>query len=55
VPNNYFNISRILGKATINFWKILAFFIDNLKTIRHCYRKIVIIQLLYLPTIEAKF
>jgi hypothetical protein len=44
VPNNYFNISRILGKAAINFWNFLAFFMDNLKTFRQCYKNIVIIR-----------
>jgi hypothetical protein len=31
IPNNYFNVSRILGIAAINFWKILVFFMDSLK------------------------
>jgi hypothetical protein len=44
VPNNYFNVSRILGKITLIFWKILAFFIDNLKTFRHYYTNTVIIR-----------
>jgi hypothetical protein len=44
VPNNYFNISGILGRVIVKFWKISAFFVDNLKTFRHCYRNIVIIK-----------
>jgi hypothetical protein len=44
MPNNSFNISRILGKVIVIFWKILAFFIDNLKTFRHCYKNTVIIR-----------
>jgi hypothetical protein len=44
VPNNYFNVFRILGRITIKFWKILAFFIDNLKSFKHCYRNTIIIR-----------
>jgi hypothetical protein len=44
VPNNYFNISGILGRVTVIFWKISAFFINNLKTFRHCYRNTIIIM-----------
>jgi hypothetical protein len=44
VRNNYFNVSGILGRVTIKFWKILAFFINNLKTFRHCYWNIIIIR-----------
>jgi hypothetical protein len=44
VPNNYFNVSRILGKAAVEFWNISAFFMDNLKTFRHCYKNTVIIR-----------
>jgi hypothetical protein len=38
------NVSRILGRVTVKFGEILAFFIDNLKTFRHCYRNTVIIR-----------
>jgi hypothetical protein len=45
VPNKYFQVSGILGKVTINFWKFLAIFINNLKTFRHYYRNTIIITL----------
>jgi hypothetical protein len=32
VPNNYIKVCGILDTITIKFWKILAMFIDNLKT-----------------------
>jgi hypothetical protein len=56
MPNNYFNVFGILGKVIVKFWKLLAFFINNLKTFRYYYKNtIIIIHLLYLPTVEAKF
>jgi hypothetical protein len=44
VPNNYFQVFEILGRVTINFWKFLAIFINNLKTFRHYYRNTIIIR-----------
>ena len=44
VPNTYFNVFGILGRATIKFRKNMAFFMDTLKTFKHCYRNIIIIR-----------
>jgi hypothetical protein len=43
MPNNSSNISGILGRIVVKFNFFWAFFMNNLKTFRHCYKNTVIL------------